>query len=1054
MVSDYRLSGTGLSGTGLAGSGLAGSRTKQQHEGEAALLLRLLAEGHEGLWILSDRLLMLERLVQRLGTAGAGGTGGTGVLRVALPPLTGFHVLRRCQEEEPGREELGFALAPGGGAAQREGMAEGSPESRKVPDPPHASARHRLLEFAKNRGVEVVAAPLVLYADPQLRALHRLAVACKKGRLFDRVQEGDCAPAGSCFPQASELAEGYADLPEALREAERLAMSCTLDLAKPRAILFPASAGEPASAGAVLRARAEAGFYRLYDGPSAIGKSERRVGQARRRLTHELGIVEELGFASYFLVVDEIVQMAKNHGIPCLGRGSAADSLISYCLGFTDADPLHYRLCFERFLNAERFRRGIGDPLPDIDLDFCWRRRDELLELVARRFGEDRVALLSTQPTLGFRSAWRETARAFGVPQGMVDRRARGLPRKLDEELVEAGRRGDFGALEPILQSAPEFRRRLNSLQGAEEKRREARLWWGAFGLTGAHRCLGLHPGGTVLAPEPARYLMPLERAAKGLVCVQWDKHVAPHMGLVKIDLLGNRGLSIFEDAGRELLRLGTSVEVVEQMRETPEEDELAAELARSGRTLGIFQIESPGMRGLMTRVEARRCEDLTRCLALIRPGPAGSGMLERYVQRVRGNEPVPELPLELQVVLGDSKGVMLYQEDVIEVLAALTGLSLGKADVLRRELGKRDAKSERAQQRYFELCSARGLPDELAWDFWKQVERFGAYAFNKAHAVTYGRLSWRLLRMKARQPAALFAAILANDTGYYEKRVYVEEAKRSGVPVMPPCINRSALAFQAERQGAGGRPALRVGLSEVRELPQRFCETLLVDRVDRGPFFSVGDLVGRIEERGLRVEEGWIERLILVGAFDLLEGTRPEKLWRFRIDFGRRRKQGIDAAGQPGARPASGELFPGALELRAPVIPCLPEFSMTEQARYEIQLLGYPTGQHAIELEGPPPSDGPGYLPLSEIPSHVGRVVHVRAWLSAQRRFRTRRGEWMCFLTLEDQSGMIEAVLFPQAWRRHGAELAGQAAYHLRGSVEARDGAIALHADFLERLS
>jgi len=465
-------------------------------------------------------------------------------------------------------------------------------------------------------------------------------------------------------------------------------------------------------------------------------------------------------------------------------------------------------------------------------------------------------------------------------------------------------------------------------------------------------------------------------------------------------------------------------------------------------------------MRGLMQRVEARRCEDLTRCLALIRPGPAGSGMLERYVRRVRGTERVPELPIELRAVLGDSLGVMLYQEDVIEVLAALTGLSPGKADLLRRALGKRGPESERAQDRYFELCAARGLEPELVQEFWKQVERFGAYSFNKAHAVTYGRLSWRLLRMKARQPAALFAAILANDTGYYEKRVYVEEAKRNGVPVLPPCINRSALAFQAERQGAGGRPALRVGLGEVRDLPQHFCEALLGERVDRGPFFSVGDLVGRIEERSLRVEERWIEHLILVGAFDLLEGTRPEKLWRFRLDFGRRRKRGIGAPREASREPSSGaswgstpELFEGALELRAPVIPCLPEFSTAEQARYEIQLLGYPTGLHALELEGPPSSDGPGFLPLAEIPSHVGRLVHVRAWLSAQRRFRTRRGEWMCFLTLEDPTGMIEAVLFPRTWQRFGAELTGQAAYHLRGRVESRDGAIALHADHLERL-
>ncbi len=685
---------------------------------------------------------------------------------------------------------------------------------------------------------------------------------------------------------------------------------------------------------------------------------------------------------------------------------------------------MHYGLCFERFLNAERFRRGEGDRLPDIDLDFCWRRRDELLAEVCRRFGEDRVALLATYPALGFRAAYRA----------------------IDETLLARALGGDREAVAQLLARSPVARERiLRGALGPQSRHREARILRGALHLTGLHPHLGLHPGGTVLAPGPMRDFAPVERSAKGLPSLQWDKEDAPWMGLVKIDLLGNRGLSIFADARRQCLRLGVAPESIDLdfQGELPERDPEAARLVREGRTLGCWQIESPAMRALLVRIAAEDLDDVIRAVALIRPGPAGSGMMDRYIRRKRGLEALPELPPQLARLLGESYGVLIYQEDLIEVLAALLGIDRVDADLFRRAIGAgsyyHPQRAEpgscglEARRFFFERARARGVPAELAEAFWTQIADFSAFSFCKAHAVTYGRLAWRIARLKARRPAAVLAAILANETGYYGRRTYVEEAKRCGVAVLPPCVNRGGVAFQAERL-PGGRPAIRTGLGDVRSVPDELAAAIVREREEHGPYFAVEDLVRRLARRGLRPDERSLEHLILTGAFDQLEGSRPEKLWRQRI----RARRGGAAA-----------LFAGEQWGRGPSIPCLPDFDERERARLELDLLGFTTGLSPSPLEEPA---GPEALPLGEIPEHVGEEVTITGALASLRRHRTRQGRWMCFLTLEDETGIAEVCVFPNVYANFGLVIAGGGRYRVRGRIEVREGALAVHALSLAR--
>ncbi|HHI79148.1 MAG TPA: DNA polymerase III subunit alpha, partial [Planctomycetes bacterium] len=901
------------------------------------------------------------------------------------------------------------------------------------------------------------------------RGRHLLAVAAKEGVLLRELRKEQVAGRGSHLLSLEELRAAYADYPEALEEAERIAVACSLSLAKPRPLVLPVldEGRNTADAAAILAARCRSGFEQRYGRSSEVDRA-----RARARLDRELRVVRSLCFDDYFLIVDEIVRLARREGIPVLGRGSAADSIVSYCLGFTDADPLRYGLCFERFLNPARFEQGGQVGLPDIDLDFCWRRRDRLLELVRDRFGRERFAMFCTHPSLGFRAAYREAARCFGLGQAEVDRRSRGLPRKLPGG-VDFSREG----LRRLFAETPILRARLAKLPGGEAARiRERRIWWGAFALTGLQRCLGLHPGGTVLSPVPIRDLAGVERSAKGLPVLQWDKRQAPHMGLVKIDLLGNRALTILEDARREVFRLGGDPEEDGGLglpgsgfqAELPTGDPHAESLLAQGRTLGVSQIESPGMRSLLIRMQASSLDDLIQAIALIRPGPAGSGMLDRYVRRVRGEEAMPELPPALAGILAESKGVLLYQEDVSRVLAAFCGTDLVQGDLLRRRVEEGDPG---ARREFFEAAARREVPRALAEEFWAQVQRFAGFSFNKAHAVTYGRLSWRLLRLKARHPAALFSALLASETGYYSPAVYVEEAKRCGITILPPCVNRSAATFSISPGSTGlsavatggrnpgmgvppwGRGAIRVGLGEVRGMPEGFVRGILEERAEGGPFFSVGGFVERMGRRRARavrrttgtaaqdlaVQEAWVEALILVGAFDLCEGTRGEKLWRFRLEFQDR----LRAAAQAD-EPA---LFPEALAPRTPILPSLPPFTRERRREIEARLLGFFCGSEPLE------DMARGLLPLSDLHPQVGQRVRVLGHVAALRGHRTRDGKQMCFATLEDATGMLEAVLFPETWQRFGAVLAEAPVVFLEGLLQSREGALVLEVERVDRV-
>ena len=1038
----------------------------------------------------------------------------------------------------------------GGGATVRsdddatEGSG-GSAAGAKCPPPARPFPASDLVEAARSCGVATLAVPDVYCAHANGLADHRLRVAIKHNALHDDLPEAWTASAPAHLVGAAELRAWFADVPEVAGPFARRAHGAierTLEVAARCAwtpplggVVFPTVELEPGeSAYSRLCALAFAGASRRYRPlrPEVV-----------RRLEHELATIERLGFAPYFLLVDRIAGFAREAGIPCVGRGSAADSLVAYCLALTDADPLRYRLTFERFLNPARTDR------PDIDLDFCWRRRDEVLERVYELFGRERTAMIATLNRCGLRSAFRESALALGVPPAEVDRWSRRLPHYLPapgakafDGVGGAGAAGDDEEAEfdpdDVLdaprraQLAPDLAANPVALALAAtpeasgfpfDDARWRRALGAAAALLDAPRHLGLHPGGVVVAPGPITDFVACHRAAKGVVTTQLDKDAVEAIGLVKMDLLGNRALTVIDDCVRSLAARGVAVD----LEGLPEDDARTAAVLREGRTLGCFQVESPAMRHLLVQTGAATTDAVIQAVALIRPGPAGSGMKDAYVRRFRGLEPPTPPHPRLADLLWDTQGVMLYQEDVMQVAVRIAGMDLAEADLLRRALQKREARKLGALcERFVAGALEQGIAREDALRVWDLVANFASFGFCKAHAVTYGRIAYRAVWLKAHHTAEYLAAFLASDTGYYGARVYVEEARRLGVAILPPDVNKSARSFSAEARPAGG--ALRVGLGVVKGLSERTLDAIFAERDARGAFLSLPDFLERT-----RAHTDEAERLIQVGAFDAFDRTRPELLWRLHLLRAPERRMPSAAAVAEGgpldpallaacratprtreedaleaARAGAGgwrgqglglgqlELAPGATarlfpdpETPALALPRLADYDPLLRGRIEHELLGLTIHAHPVALfpcpaderialcerrraageedeaaqdlgpgSGPPAARRPAARyrrlrpvnpkPCGELARWEGARITLRGWPVATRHVRTAEGRTMRFLTLEDESGIAEVVLFPDVYERDGAHLAEFGVLCVTGIVESQMGACSLHAE------
>lgn len=917
-----------------------------------------------------------------------------------------------------------------------------------------AMLRERLAT-AWTLGVPAVATGDVLMRDPGDHDTHRVAVTAAAGELLERMPPASFGAREAWLASPAEWERriralcGGAGCPEAaeILLANNAAIAArggaTIEMGTP---IFPRAprddGADPADANwaaAQLATLAREGLARRYParGPA------RRAAEAR--LADELGLIAHMGFTDYFLMVANIVGFARARGIPTVGRGSGAASIVSYLLGVTNVDPVRYGLRFERFLHPRR------RDCPDLDVDLCWRRRDEVIAHVYDTYGHDRVAMISTHATLGPRAAFREAAKVLGVPLPRVNALARRVPR---------GELPDPSALEKTLQSS--------DLADFREPRIAQALTLAAA-LAGAPRHLSVHCGGLVIADRALTHYLPLERAAKGVVVSQFEMRAVEAIGLVKMDLLGNRALTTIGECLELASGTGGASDGAPLTPDTiPDEDPLTADVLAVGDTLNTFQLESPAMRHLLRMLDCRSLDDTIAAVALVRPGPAESGMKEAFCRRRRGIEPVSFPHARLAETLADTHGILLYEEDVMRVANALVGLPFAEGETLRRAIAAaRDEEEFRFLEHGFLAQAARaGITKADAHRVWCELARFGAYAFCKAHAAGYGRLGWQSAYLKLRWPAAWTVGVLHSHAGMYPTWVHVEDLRRGGthrpgVTVLGPCAMRSGWESRLEPDA---RPAairaregtVRVGLHRVTGLSEATGARLVAARSERA-FASFADLVDRV-----RPTPPELESLVLAGACDALPGEVPWAPRRTRASMLLEARVGVAIASRDGrsgrgaraslGTPALGAngtpLVPAAIAPRpgGETLPELPELPLADRVRGEFAATGMWFAAHPLAALAPDVARR-GTVPAASIGDSPGRRVAVCGIPCASRRVEAKGGGHVMFVTLADESGLAECVLFPQVFARFHREARGEIV-RIEGRVDDALGALTLVAE------
>src|SRR6266403_848673 len=871
-------------------------------------------------------------------------------------------------------------------------------------------------------GVPLAATNNVHFPRLEEHLHHRAVNAIRTGGLLTTVAPPEITTGEAWFKPAAEMQKCFPDHPEWLQATLEIAERCNLQLELGKLIFpeFPVPDNESAFAY----------LWKLsFEGARKRYKPLRP--EVLSRLTHELEVIETLHLAPYFLLVWDIVEEARRRGIPAVARGSAASSIVTYCLGISCACPLRWGLYFERFLNEQR-----GD-CPDIDIDICGARRDELLDYVYEHWGAEHVAMIASFITMHARLAVREVAKVFGVPPGEVDRFTKRLPHRPVREILLA------------IRDLPECR----DLPIDDEPWKT--ILQVALRLDNAPRHLGIHPCGTVISARPLTRLTPLERATKGIVVTQYDMNDIEALGLIKMDLLGQRGFTTMSLALDNIEKSRTGIPACLAVREPqlrkrtdrnvcptareidfdaiPENDPATLDVIAAGRTMGVFQIESPAMRGMLRTLNARTLEEMAIALAIIRPGAAEYGSKELFVKRLRKEEEITFAHPKLKPILGDTLGVCIFQEQVMQISQTLGSMSLAEADLVRRASAKFSGRSDRDRLRgkFLKAAGMMGLTSQQREETWMMVEKFAGFGFCKAHAATYADISYRMAYLKTHHPAEFLAAMCSAAAGFYHVSAYVEEAKRWGIAVGLPSVNHSRMEYTAE-DGEDGKLALRVGLMQVRGLRVETITTILRARGEGGTFQSLEDFLWRVS-----VERDEIESLIKCGAFDEINGdtlamTRPELLWRWNF-----LQADKSAQARASVSMGVGQAFLPVVvfadeEKNEQTRMSVPQYTLEQKLRYEREILEVCVSGHPLDFL---PRNGEVWS--DELPGLRGKRVTLCGWVVTHRYVGTKNFRNMMFVTLEDQRGVYEVVLFPNAYDKYGGLVYETRTMRVTGRVE-----------------
>jgi DNA polymerase III subunit alpha len=861
--------------------------------------------------------------------------------------------------------------------------------------------------LAARRGVPVVATNDVRFLSAAQFESHEARVCIQDGTLLADPGRARRYTRQQYLRTPQEMAALFADVPEALANSVEIARRCSLVLTLGEARLpqYPVPAGLTTEE--FLRAESLRGLAGRFPGEGGAPAGY------RERLARELDVICHMGFAGYFLIVADFIRWARDNGVPVgPGRGSGAGSLVAYSLSITDLDPIRYDLLFERFLNPERVS------MPDFDIDFCMDGRDRVIDYVAGKYGRERVSQIITYGTMAAKAVVRDVGRVLGMTYGYVDRIAKLIPFELGITLDAA------------LEKEPELKRLY---QGEDEVRNLIDL---ARSLEGLTRNAGMHAGGVVIAPSVLTDFAPLYcDAAGGSLVTQFDKDDVEAAGLVKFDFLGLRTLTIIDRAARLINRERPAGSAPLEVSALPMDDAPSYALLRSCRTTAVFQLESRGMKDLIRRLQPDRFEDIVALVALFRPGPLQSGMVDDFINRKHGRSdgPVDYLHPNLEPILKPTYGVILYQEQVMQIAQVLAGYTLGGADLLRKAMGKKKPE-EMAQQRSVFVSGAvsRGVREYTAAHIFDLMEKFAGYGFNKSHSAAYALLAYQTAYLKAHFPAQFMAAVLSADMDHTDKVVtLIKECNDMGLTVLSPDVNASGYEFTA--CGAG---CIRYGLGAVRGVGRGAVDALIAGRATHGPYTSLEDLCRRLDLQ--KVNRRVLEALLRSGSLDGLGANRASLM------------EGLAAAMQLGDQntraheAGQNDLFGLAGEERARTRPRragpLPEWSEAvrltgERETLGLYLTGHPLGRFESSLAhfvthriGDLVNDRP-IAGLEPGRFGAGKPVTVAGLIDEVKKRGAR-----VILTLDDRTGRIEAMLFEESWIKHRELIAKDALVLVEG--------------------
>ncbi len=882
-----------------------------------------------------------------------------------------------------------------------------------------------LCEMSERLDIPLVATNDVHYLRKEDAENQEILMAIQMNRTLEERQSFAFETNEFYLKSGDEMARLFPDHPEALENTVRIAERCTFDFEFGKLFLPAFYPPDGLTSKEYLYRLCEEGLERRF---SAMRASDEPFDEDayRRRMAYELDVVVRMGYAEYYLIVNDFISHAKHEGIPVgPGRGSGAGSLAAYALGITDVDPIKYGLLFERFLNPERVS------MPDFDVDFCYERRGEVIDYVAEKYGRDHVAQIVTFGTMAARQAIRDVGRVMGLSYAEVDSVAKNVPFALNMTIDRAMKENK--TLADIYESDPTLRHLIDV----------------ARRLEGMPRHASVHAAGVVITEGPVSDYVPLAEN-RGAVVTQFTMNTVAELGLLKIDFLGLRYLTVLSDAEKAVRRHEPNF----KLSEVGLTDEKTYRLIGSGKTDGVFQLESGGMKNLLSRMKPKSVEDITAAISLYRPGPMES--IPTYLDNRKNPEKIRYAVPKLADILDVTNGCIVYQEQVMQIFRTLAGYSYGRADIVRRAMSKKKTEVMEREREYFlygkkredgsvecEGALAHGVPKQAAEELYERMSEFAKYAFNKSHAACYAVLSYRTAYLKAHYPAEYMCALLDSVLDNTAKvAFYIAECKALGLAILPPDINKSAVRFSVEENG------IRFGLLAVKSVGQNFVECVKRER-ENGAFSSFEDFLVRMPQG--EINKHMLESLIKSGAFDCFGKKRSQlyAMYESAADTVARRSR-MNVSGQQDMFSAmqGGEDSFKALHIDYPDIP---EWDISERLRGEkevsgIYLTGHPLERYretaramkavsAAEISAAAnPSDG-------EIPSLRERDTVTFLGLVASKKITSsKNGKRMAFVTMEDDGGSVEVILFPQLYETANAVLEIGKAAAVTGELSFKD--------------